>query len=207
MKLSGMLKTLSALLILPGVVVLPVGHIAVAQSSSQPTRPQETRPRRSTDPQKPEEPQDDKPIRLSADLVTVLASVSDPAGNLVSDLSREDFEIYEDNAQQELAGLYREEQKSLQVVFLFDTSGSIRSRFDFEKRAAASAIIRRKVGGMVSSGGLPSMYPVGRTSASVPDRATTRPRVNVPILGANLDAQCGTLGGILLEVKDHDAQS
>jgi Ca-activated chloride channel family protein len=67
----------------------------------------------------------------------VLASVSDPAGNLVNDLTREDFEIYEDNAQQDIAGLYREEQKSLRLVFLFDTSGSIRSRFDFEKRAAA----------------------------------------------------------------------
>ena len=84
MKLSGMLRTLSALLILAGVVVLPVGHLVVAQSSSQPT-PQETRPRRSTNPQKPTEPQEDKPIRLSADLVTVLASVSDPAGNLVTD--------------------------------------------------------------------------------------------------------------------------
>jgi Ca-activated chloride channel family protein len=67
----------------------------------------------------------------------VLASVSDAAGNLVNDLTREDFEVYEDNAQQDVAGLYREEQKSLRLVFLFDTSSSIRSRFDFEKRAAA----------------------------------------------------------------------
>lgn len=136
-KLSGILKAMGSLLALAGVIATSMEHVVVARSSSQPRPSQETRPRRATDAQRPTESQEDKPIRLSADLVTVLASVSDPAGNLVSDLTREDFEIYEDNAQQEIAGLYREEQKSLRLVFLFDTSSSIRSRFDFEKRAAA----------------------------------------------------------------------
>jgi Ca-activated chloride channel family protein len=136
MMLSGFPRSVSLLLLFVGVVAAPMGHV-VARSGPCPTPSQQTRPRRTTDAQRATEPQEDKPIRLSADLVTVLASVSDPAGNLVSDLTREDFEIYEDNAQQDIAGLYREEQKSLRLVFLFDTSGSIRSRFDFEKRAAA----------------------------------------------------------------------
>jgi VWFA-related protein len=133
----GVLKATSSLLLLGTIIAAAMGNIDIARSGSQPSASQDTRPRRTADAQKPTEPQDDKPIRLSADLVTVLASVSDPAGNLVNDLIREDFEIYEDNAQQDIAGLYREEQKSLRLVFLFDTSGSIRSRFDFEKRAAA----------------------------------------------------------------------
>ncbi len=94
---------------------------------------QETRPRRVTD----EDQQDDKPVRLSADLVTVITSVTDTAGNQVNDLSQADFEIYEDNTQQDIAGFYREGQTPLRLIFLFDTSSSIRHRFDFEQRAAA----------------------------------------------------------------------
>lgn len=135
--LKGFDKGAVSLFVLVAVIAAPMDHVGFARSSSLPTHSQETRPRRAAEAERPTEPQEDKPIRLSADLVTVLVSVTDPAGNLVSDLNREDFEIYEDNAQQEIAGLYREEQKSLRLVFLFDTSGSIRSRFDFEKRAAA----------------------------------------------------------------------
>jgi Ca-activated chloride channel family protein len=103
--------------------------------NKKPTPPppgQETRPRRATD-----EDQDDKPLKLSADLVTVITSVTDAAGNQVNDLSQNDFEIYEDNAQQDVAGFYREGQVPLRLIFLFDTSSSIRHRFDFEQRAAA----------------------------------------------------------------------
>jgi VWFA-related protein len=74
---------------------------------------------------------------LSADLVTVITSVTDPEGNQVNDLTSKDFEIYEDDVLQPLAGMYREAQLPLRLVFLFDTSLSIRHRFDFEQRAAA----------------------------------------------------------------------
>jgi Ca-activated chloride channel homolog len=107
-------------------------------STSQQQKPapappaQDTRPRRVT-----EDPQDDAPIKLSADLVTVITSVTDAAGNQVNDLSQNDFEIYEDNSPQDVAGFYREGQIPLRLIFLFDTSSSIRHRFDFEQRAAA----------------------------------------------------------------------
>ena len=106
-------------------------------SQSQGRRPvtppaEETRPRRATD-----EPQEDKPIKLKADLVTVITSVTDSAGNQVNDLTEKDFELYEDNSLQDIAGFYREGQLPLRLIFLFDTSSSIRHRFDFEQRAAA----------------------------------------------------------------------
>lgn len=106
-------------------------------SQEPPKRPnppseQDSRPRRVA-----EEDQDDKPIKLSADLVTVITSVTDAAGNQINDLSQNDFEIYEDNTQQDIAGFYREGQMPLRLIFLFDTSSSIRHRFDFEQRAAA----------------------------------------------------------------------
>jgi len=92
----------------------------------------ESRPRRATD-----EPQEEKPIKLKADLVTVITSVTDSAGNQVNDLTEKDFEVYEDNQLQDIAGVYREGQIPLRLIFLFDTSSSIRHRFDFEQRAAA----------------------------------------------------------------------
>src|SRR5713226_6237271 len=92
---------------------------------------QTSRPRRSTD------SQDDKPIKLSTDLVTVLTSVYDAAGNHVNNLAKDEFQVFEDNKAQDIQGLYREDEKPLKLVFLFDTSLSIKHRFDFEQRAAA----------------------------------------------------------------------
>jgi Ca-activated chloride channel homolog len=92
----------------------------------------ETRPRRATD-----DPQDDKPLRLKADLVTVITSVTDSAGNQINDLTQKDFDLFEDGTVQDIAGFYREGQIPLRLIFLFDTSGSIRHRFDFEQRAAS----------------------------------------------------------------------
>lgn len=90
--------------------------------------PQQTRPRRA---------QEETPIRLSANLVTVLASVSDEAGNQINDLAAADFTILEDGVPQQIAGFWREGEIPLRLAFLFDASSSIRHRFDFQQRAAA----------------------------------------------------------------------
>jgi Ca-activated chloride channel family protein len=84
-----------------------------------------------------DEPQDEKPLKLKADLVTVITSVTDSSGNQVNDLTQKDFDLFEDDAAQDIAGFYREGQIPLRLIFLFDTSSSIRHRFDFEQRAAA----------------------------------------------------------------------
>jgi Ca-activated chloride channel family protein len=91
-----------------------------------------SRSRRAADQQ-----QNDKPIRLSSDLVTVLTSVVDESGNHIDNLTKDDFQIFEDGKPQAIDGLFREDQMPLKLVFLFDTSLSIRQRFDFEQRAAA----------------------------------------------------------------------
>src|SRR4030095_3812504 len=67
------------------------------------TKADETRPRRVD-----EVAQDEKPLKLKADLVTVITSVTDAAGNQVNDLTQRDFDVYEDNSPQDIAGFYRE---------------------------------------------------------------------------------------------------
>ena len=110
----------------------PTQQQQAGRPAPPPTQPaQDQRSRRAAD------DQNEKPLRLSADLVTVITSVTDPEGNQVNDLTLRDFEIYEDDVLQPLAGIYRESQLPLRLVFLFDTSLSIRHRFDFEQRAAA----------------------------------------------------------------------
>ncbi|MEW6212757.1 MAG: VWA domain-containing protein [Acidobacteriota bacterium] len=121
--------TVMKLLVIFSFLLFPFSFLA--QSGRQ-TDQQPTRPRRVEPPS-----QDEKPIKLSADLVTVITSITDAAGNQVNNLSQKDFEVYEDNALQELAGFYREDQLPLRLVFLFDTSTSIKHRFEFEQRAAA----------------------------------------------------------------------
>jgi Ca-activated chloride channel family protein len=141
----------SLLLSLPFSFLLFPFAFALAQSGRQtppPPKPQpppqsqgrrpvtppadETRPRRAAD-----EPQDDKPLKLKADLVTVITSVTDSAGNQINDLTQNDFELYEDGTVQDIAGFYREGQIPLRLIYLFDTSRSIEHRFAFEQRAAA----------------------------------------------------------------------
>jgi Ca-activated chloride channel homolog len=128
-----------AFCLLPAVLPLVAAQSGRSQQTQKPQTakpappPQETRPRRVNE----AEPDDDKPIKLSADLVTAITSVTDPAGNQINNLTKDDFVVYEDNKEQEIASCYREGQMPLRLVFLFDTSTSIRSRFDFEQRAAA----------------------------------------------------------------------
>ena len=102
------------------------------QQPKTPAPPAKESSNKKTEPQ-----DDDNPIKLNADLVTAITSVTDLAGNQINNLSKDDFVLYEDNQQQDIEGIYKEGQLPLRLVFLFDTSSSIRSRFEFEQRAAA----------------------------------------------------------------------
>lgn len=146
---QGFAKLVLGLLLRLSVCVLPIAF-ATAQSGRQPPPPPKSEPppqsqgRRPVSPPPREESaqpaagaQDEKPIKLRAELVTVITSVTDPAGNQVNDLTLNDFALSEDNLPQDIAGLYREGQLPLRLIFLFDTSSSIKHRFDFEQRAAA----------------------------------------------------------------------
>ncbi len=130
------MNRLMSVVFLTAFLLLPLA-LTAAQSGRQPGQssksPQETRPRRATE---ITEEQDDKPLKLSSSLVTVITSVTDGSGNQISQLTEKDFAIYEDNVAQDISGLYREDKLPLRLMFLFDASSSIRHRFDFEQRAA-----------------------------------------------------------------------
>lgn len=76
-------------------------------------------------------------IRVSSSLVSVPVSVTDPDGRIIRDLSPGDFRIFESGRPVEISRVAESRQSPLHLALLFDLSGSVHSRFEFERRAAA----------------------------------------------------------------------
>jgi hypothetical protein len=58
-------------------------------------------------------------VRITSDLVVLSVSVRDRAGNLVPDLRREQFRVFDDGVEQEIK-VFTEESLPLSLVFLVD---------------------------------------------------------------------------------------
>jgi len=78
-------------------------------------------------------------IRVDTNLVTVPVSVFDRQGNAITNLRREDFRIFENGVEQEVA-YFEPTEKPFTVALLLDTSGSTRFRLrDIQEAAIAFA--------------------------------------------------------------------
>jgi VWFA-related protein len=75
-------------------------------------------------------------FRIKVEEVQVPFSVFDKKGNMVLDLKKEDFEIYEDGVKQEIRYFSAPANLPLRFGLLIDTSSSTRPRLKFEKEAA-----------------------------------------------------------------------
>ena len=80
---------------------------------------------------------DEEVVRVSTALVTVPVSVSDRQGRFIPDLRREDFHIYEDGVEQEVA-FFETADKPFTVALLLDTSDSARLKFKEIQDAAVA---------------------------------------------------------------------
>ena len=79
-------------------------------------------------------------------MVNVLFSVFDKRNKLVSDLTKDDFSVSDDNVRQEIRFFSRQTDLPLRIGLLLDTSNSIRQRLQFEQDAAIdflSSVLRR----------------------------------------------------------------
>ncbi len=75
-------------------------------------------------------------IRVHVNLVNVLFTVVNKKKQLVSNLTKNDFEVFEDKTPQKILFFNRENNLPLRVGVLIDTSNSIRERLQFEQQAA-----------------------------------------------------------------------
>ncbi len=82
-------------------------------------------------------PRDEEPIKLHTTLVQVPVVVSEHGGRYVSDLTQDDFTIFEDGVKQNI-DLFGSVEEPFSVALLLDSSGSTGSALDQIKSAATA---------------------------------------------------------------------
>jgi Ca-activated chloride channel homolog len=75
-------------------------------------------------------------IKLNVTRVNLLFPVSDKRGRFITDLKKEDFEVFEGKKQQSIIEFVAESELPLRLAIVIDTSNSIRDRFRFQQEAA-----------------------------------------------------------------------
>jgi VWFA-related protein len=83
---------------------------------------------------------DQNRIVLDVTRVNMLFTVTDKKGRFVTDLGRDDFEIFQDKKPQQIAEFAAETDLPLRLGILIDTSNSIRERFRFQQEAATEFV-------------------------------------------------------------------
>jgi len=90
----------------------------------------------------------DETYRVNVDLINVFCSVWDKdTGAFVTNLTRDNFAVYEDDKKQEIKNFARESNLPLTIAFLIDTSQSVAPKLKFEQEAAISffhSVMREK---------------------------------------------------------------
>ncbi|HEX4770382.1 MAG TPA: VWA domain-containing protein [Bryobacteraceae bacterium] len=79
-------------------------------------------------------------IRAEVTRVNMLFTVTDKKGRFVTDLNRDDFQVFESKKQQQILEFAAESDLPLRLAVLIDTSNSIRDRFRFQQEAATNFI-------------------------------------------------------------------
>ncbi len=87
----------------------------------------------------PEEVGEDDIVRVNTTLVTLPVSVTDRGGRYIHDLQREDFRLYENGVEQQIA-FFASVDRPFNVVLMLDTSGSTRFRIEEIQDAAITFV-------------------------------------------------------------------
>ncbi|MGA3024163.1 MAG: VWA domain-containing protein [Bryobacteraceae bacterium] len=85
-------------------------------------------------------PDDTSRIVLEVNRVNLLFTVTDKKGRFITDLTKDDFEVFENKKQQNIMQFTAESDLPLRLAILIDTSNSIRDRFRFQQEAASEFI-------------------------------------------------------------------
>src|ERR1051326_1628002 len=90
---------------------------------------------------------DPMPIKVDVDVVSVLTSVRDKHGAFIKNLTKDDFQIFEDGKLQIIKYFSRETDLPLTIGLLVDVSASQGNLIEIEKTAASqffSQVIKKK---------------------------------------------------------------
>lgn len=78
----------------------------------------------------------DTVIRVDVKLVQVVTTVKNRAGDLVGNLQKSDFEVFDNGVRQEIAALNRQTDQPVSIALLIDTSGSTNKELKYETDSA-----------------------------------------------------------------------
>jgi Ca-activated chloride channel homolog len=84
--------------------------------------------------------EDKNRITLDVSRVNMLFTVSDKKGRFITDLTKDDFDVFETKKPQSIIEFSAESDLPLRLAILIDTSNSIRERFRFQQEAATAFI-------------------------------------------------------------------
>jgi len=82
----------------------------------------------------------DTPFRSEVTRVNMLFTVTDKRGRFVTDLTKNEFQVFENKKPQNILEFTSETDLPLRLAILIDTSNSIRDRFHFQQEAATNFI-------------------------------------------------------------------
>jgi VWFA-related protein len=108
---------------------------------SAPPGPMGTQPNSSRVPQDQEQeqqlPQSQQPLQVATTVVNVFATARDHHNAIVTDLTKDDFKVYEDGVEQKIAYFSKEVNMPITLGLLMDTSYSMHNILNAEKDAAS----------------------------------------------------------------------
>lgn len=90
-------------------------------------------------------------FRTGTNTVPIYATVFDHANNVVRDLKREDFQIFDDGKRQEMT-IFENTIQPISAILLMDTSASMALTLDLAQQAAEQFVIRLSPGDKVRVG-------------------------------------------------------
>jgi len=141
------LSSIPLILMLMAGLAPPVLDVVFAlQSPPSPIKPAQNPPAQNPPAQKPPQepaqkpPQEDEAIRLTSRLVLVPVSASDTLGKPVQNLTTDDFTLEEQGRPQAISSLGEPGKVPTEIAMLFDVSGSVLGKFQFEQQAAVRFI-------------------------------------------------------------------
>jgi Ca-activated chloride channel family protein len=130
------------------ILTISLGFFSAASVRAQGERPRRVEPsssspasvpRTATASQTPQEVGAGDVVRVDTSLVTVPVAVLDRQGRFVYDLGKEDFRIFENGVEQEIA-YFATVEEPFTVVLMLDTSSSVWKKLDQIKEAAISFV-------------------------------------------------------------------
>lgn len=86
-----------------------------------------------------QDPKTEEPIRVRVDMVSLPVVVTDKIGKRIKDLTKDDFQVFENGIRQEISGFVATDEP-LKVALLLDTSGSTELRLARIQNAAISFV-------------------------------------------------------------------